>query len=70
MVRVIYLLSERDRDRRTHLIHQAVSGQRWRLASGKGHLRDADMVSIARKRSPPQPHVAVLVTLCASGGLA
>ncbi len=27
-------------------------------------------VTVHSKRSPPQPHVAVLVTLCASGGLA
>ena len=49
MVRVIYLLSEPDRDRRAHLIHQAVSGQRWRTASGDRNVWDADMVSIARR---------------------
>ena len=49
MIRVIYLLRERDRERRADLIRQAVSGQKWKV-------RDKEMVEAAR-RLPGYPWV-------------
>ncbi len=47
MVRCIYLLSIRDRQRRAELIEASVQGGKWTHANGRGHVTDREMVDLA-----------------------
>jgi hypothetical protein len=51
MVRVIYLLSQRDHKLRAQLLEQAVSGEAWTVPTPNGKLKkvtDRDMVDLAK----------------------
>jgi hypothetical protein len=47
MVRVIYLLSITDRERRYELIKSAVDGEQWSQAGSKKRITDREMVDLA-----------------------
>ncbi len=49
MVRVIFLLSERDRRFRETLVEATLSGKRWRRKGAKGYVTDREMVDLANK---------------------
>ncbi len=52
LVRVVYLLSERDGNRRRELLRQAVDGEQWTETTPKGKQRritDRDMVNLAQQ---------------------
>lgn len=49
MVRVIFLLSQRDRKFRETLVETTLNGKRWRRKGGKGYVTDREMVDLANK---------------------
>ncbi len=49
MVRVIYLLSISDRQRRNELIEASAQGHEWTHANGKGRITDREMVKRANR---------------------
>lgn len=52
LVRVLYLVSERDLGVREELITASVAGERWTKQRGYAHLTDAELVRLAEKQHP------------------
>ena len=55
LVRVLFLVTERDRNTRAHLISAAVAGERWRLPTASGrsaYMTDRALVEVAEQEHP------------------
>jgi|SRR6266571_720786 len=49
MVRVIFLLAQRDRNYRAQLIESATSGEKWTAKDSRTRVTDRDMVNLAQR---------------------
>lgn len=49
MVRVIFLLSQKDRRFRNSLLEATLNGKRWKRKKGKGYVTDREMVELANR---------------------